>query len=250
MVAENIFTRGEDMNARQIRGEDIARRLPIKRQGTRWLVPSQSGNAPYRVDVTGKTPTCTCPDYELTVRKCKHLYAVESLRAADVDGTSAISPASVVKAPRPTYRQDWVAYNLAQTNEKRHFQDLLADLCRDIADLPRQPGAGRTRLPMREMVFAACFKVYSTVSCRRFMSDLADAQDKGYLSRVPHFNSIFNYLELPEMTAVLRSLIERSSLPMKAIETRFAVDASGFTTCRYVRWYDAKYGAEWSATIG
>jgi transposase len=97
---------------------------------------------------------------------------------------------------------------------------------------------------MREMVFAACCKVYSTVSCRRFMSNLADAQAKGYLSRVPHFNSIFNYLELPEMTAVFRSLIERSSVPMKAIETRFALDASSLTTCRYVRWYDAKYGAE------
>jgi len=38
------------------------------------------------------------------------------------------------------------------------------------------------------------------------MCDLADAQNRGYLSRAPHFNSIFNYLELPEMTAALRAL--------------------------------------------
>ena len=31
---------------------------------------------------------------------------------------------------------------------------------------------------------------------------------------------------------------------MRAIETRFAVDSTGFSTCRYVRWYDAKYGEE------
>jgi Transposase DDE domain len=76
------------------------------------------------------------------------------------------------------------------------------------------------------------------------MCDLADAHAKGYLVRVPHFNSIFNYLEMPELTPILCTLIERSSLPLKAIETRFAVDSSGFSTCRFVRWYDAKYGQE------
>jgi transposase len=31
---------------------------------------------------------------------------------------------------------------------------------------------------------------------------------------------------------------------MKAVETRFAVDSSGFTTCQYVRWFDVKYGRD------
>jgi len=31
---------------------------------------------------------------------------------------------------------------------------------------------------------------------------------------------------------------------MKAIETDFAVDSSGFSTCRYVRWFNKKYGRE------
>lgn len=33
-------------------------------------------------------------------------------------------------------------------------------------------------------------------------------------------------------------------MPLKAIETDFAVDSSGFSTCRYVRWFNKKYGRE------
>jgi hypothetical protein len=31
---------------------------------------------------------------------------------------------------------------------------------------------------------------------------------------------------------------------LKAIEADFAVDSSGFSTCRYVRWFNKKYGRE------
>jgi transposase len=59
---------------------------------------------------------------------------------------------------------------------------------------------------------------------------------------VPHYNSIFKYLESEGMTPILRSLIMESSLPLKAVEVDFAVDSSGFTTSRFVRWFDHKYG--------
>ena len=71
------------------------------------------------------------------------------------------------------------------------------DLCRE-SPLPRKPGPGRQRLTLADMLFSAAFKVFSTVSGRRFMSDLTDAHAKGYIAKVPHFNSIFNYLEMPE----------------------------------------------------
>jgi transposase len=35
-----------------------------------------------------------------------------------------------------------------------------------------------------------------------------------------------------------------SSLPLKGIENNFAVDSSGFSTCRFVRWFNKKYGRE------
>ena len=142
---------------------------------------------------------------------------------------------------RPTYPQKWCEYNLAQTNEKAHFQTLLYELCRNVEDLPRKPGAGRNRLPMSEMIFSAVFKIYSTMSGRRFISDLMEAQRRGLISKAPHFNSIFNYLELEEMTDVLRQLIVTSSLPLKAVETDFAVDSSGFSTGVHKKWVDAKW---------
>ena len=83
------------------------------------------------------------------------------------------------------------------------------------------------------------------------MTDLREAHAKGFISKTPHFNTIFNYLEDKNLTPILRELITRSSLPLKAIETDFAVDSSGFSTSRFVRWFDQKYGdASRAARLG
>jgi transposase len=37
-------------------------------------------------------------------------------------------------------------------------------------------------------------------------------------------------------------MIVRSSLPLRAVETDFAVDSSGFSVSKFIRWYDEKYG--------
>ncbi len=139
---------------------------------------------------------------------------------------------------------NWTAYNAAQGEEKRRFVELLADLCSTIAQPPRPPGAGRPRLPLSDMVFASAFKVYVGFSSRRFTSDLREAYTAGLIDSRPHFNSVSNYLAKPELTDILKELITASSLPLKAIETEFAVDSSGFSTCRYVRWFNKKYGRE------
>lgn len=52
---------------------------------------------------------------------------------------------------------------------------------------------------------------------------------------MPHYNSIFRYLESDDLTAVLKQLIITSSLPLKTVEHDFAVDSSGFCTGRYDR---------------
>jgi transposase len=92
------------------------------------------------------------------------------------------------------------------------------------------------------MVFASVFKVYIGFSSRRFTSDLRDAFVNGLIDTTPHFNSVSNYMVKPELTDILKSLITASSLPLKAIETDFAVDSSGFSTSRFVRWYSKKHG--------
>jgi len=144
------------------------------------------------------------------------------------------------KTIRTTYSQEWHEYNQAQTNEKARFLELLYQLCKGIEE-PIQT-FGRPRLPYAEMVFAVCFKTYSTVSSRRFISDLNDAKNKGFISKVPHFNSISNYLELENLTPLLKELIVASTLPLKFVESNFAVDSSGFSTGRTQRWVDAKWG--------
>jgi hypothetical protein len=233
------------MNEREQRGLAIAAMFKITQRDDRWLVPSQTGTGQkYAVNMTGESPRCTCPDYETRGCKCKHIFAVEFAmrRERHADGTECVTrQVTVTETVRKTYPQDWVAYNRAQTSEKQKFQELLSDLCSGIEETPRQTN-GRPRIPMSDAVFAVCFKVYSTFSGRRFISDLRDAHGKGFIGRVPHFNSIFNCLDNPNLTPILTQLISRSSLPLKSVEENFAVDSSGFTSSRFVRWYDQKYG--------
>jgi transposase len=229
---------------RQQRGLVIAATANIVRKGSAWLVPSQSGKGRYTVCLDPAEPFCSCPDHEEGGFKCKHIYAAEYVvsRQRNQDGSLTVTERMTVqKTVQRTYPQNWTAYNAAQTHEKERFLDLLRDLCGGVSEIDA-PKNGRPRLPIQDAIFAACFKVYSTMSVRRFMSDLRDAQAKGYISKVPHFNSVCNYLENPAITPILRELITETSLPLKAVEVDFAADSSGFTTSRFHRWYDHKYG--------
>ena len=238
-----------EQSERKERGLMIAAKVKLTQKGDVWRVPSQSGYKPY-YEVDPESQRCTCPDFEKREAKCKHIYAVEytleressTTTTIDGDTTTTTTTETVKVTKRVTYKQDWPAYNEAQTNEKALFQKLLHDLCSNIME-PQQR-RGRPRLSYRDMIFAAAFKVYSTMSSRRFITDLSEAQEKGYIEKTPHFNSIFNYLELECLTPILHQLITVSALPLKALETAFAVDSSGFSTTQYVRWYNAKYGKE------
>jgi len=232
------------MNPREQRGLEIAARYKLTRRGNIWRVPSQSGKQPYTVDFDSETPSCTCPDNEVNRRKCKHIFAVEITKKreqGDKEKTT-IAEAAPAKVARPTYKQKWREYNAAQVNEKSQFQLLLYELCWAIEE-PVQT-FGRPRASLRDMIFSAAFKVYSTISGRRSSDDMREAQKKGYVSKAPHYNTVFKYLELEDLTPYLRDLITRSSLPLKAIEEDFAVDSSGFSIGKSVTWFNAKYGRE------
>jgi transposase len=232
-------------NLREQRGLVIAATAKIRRYGERWMVPSQSGNGVYMVSHIADHPECSCPDWETRRENCKHIYAAIYVmrREENSDGSTTVMEALAISEERLTYPQAWPAYNAAQTCEKEKFQYLLADLCRGFQQ-PQVKRTGRPTLPLSDAIFSAAYKVYSTVSSRRFMTDLREAQAKGFISKTPHFNSISNYLEKPELTPILREMITQSSLPLRSVETDFAVDSSGFTTCRFVRWFDVKYGQE------
>ena len=127
-------------------------------------------------------------------------------------------------------------------NEQDQFRRLLADLCYGLPTPPRTAKGGRPPIPLPDAVFSVVYKVYSTFSGRRFISDLRAAHADGYISRLPHFTSIFHYLENPALFEVLKELIAKSARPLAAVESQFAADSSGFATSRFVRWFDKKYG--------
>jgi len=232
------------MEAREQKGLEIAAKSKLqKAEDGRWFVPSQTGHRGtyYTVKPDPAKPRCSCPDFESRQLRCKHLFAVEYVIQREFTFNEETQTETITETVtvKQTYKQEWTAYNRAQTNEKDRFVELLAELCKGIEE-PIQEN-GRPRLPLGDMIFASAFKVYSTVSGRRFMCDLKDAQGKGLLTRAPHYNSISRYLENPSLTPFLKQLIEESSLPLQAVESDFAVDSSGFSTCRFVQWVKAKY---------
>lgn len=224
-------------DARRLRGLHLALNFTLKQTLSGWIVPSQSSKGKYVVALD--LSQCTCDDFEMRQSPCKHIYAVQH----HLEGVSEADGEDALPIPsRVTYGQRWPEYNAAQATEKTNFLRLLYGLCRGIYEPPQT--IGRPRLSFADMVFACAFKVYSGLSGRRFGSDLAEAHSKGYIAKVPHFNSIYNYLEKDGLTPLLHELITVTALPLKAVETNFAVDSSGFSNSRFVRWFNVKYGRE------
>lgn len=228
------------MDERQQKALVIAATARIQKKGDQWVVPSQSLKGTYRVTFTAEGGRCTCPDFDLRQQACKHVMAVEMVvrRETGTDGT-----VTETRAVRVTYAQNWSAYNTAQTTEKEHFLRLLHDLVAKIPT-PEQKGAGRRRLPLSDMLFAAGYKVYSGFSGRRFMTDLRAARDQGLIAHAPAFNTIFDVLRLEEVTPILHELVEQSSLPLRELEQDFAADSTGFGTSNFFRYYSMKYHHE------
>jgi transposase len=228
------------MDMRALKALEIAARVRLTYSDGAWSVPSQSGGSPYRVVLSTANPTCTCDDFTLRGPPCKHILAAQLVQQRDHGGQA---PTLDVDSPpkKKTYAQVWPAYNLAQTTEKHRFRVLLADLCRGLTQ-PVRAKPGRPRTLLADAVFAVAFKTYCGLSSRRFSCDLQDAHARGYVTKPIHYNSINSYLENAELTPVLHALIVRSSLPLRALETCFAVDSSGFSVSRFVRWYDEKHG--------
>jgi transposase len=235
-----------NIDGREQRGLIIAATKKLTNSGHKWYVPSDTGTGKYMVVMPlddDSEPVCSCPDHETRGCKCKHIHAVEYTikREENPDGSVTETRSLTLTEKRTTYPQNWTAYNKAQTNEKAIFQTLLRDLCEQLPDRPKTNG--RQWLPMRDAIFAAVFKVYCGMSARRYMTDLREAHDKGYISKLPCHNTVLNVFEADDVFPILRAMVERSATPLKSLETKFACDSSGFSGCRYDRWIEHKYGS-------
>jgi transposase len=80
------------------------------------------------------------------------------------------------------------------------------------------------------------------VSSRRFSCDLREAHKRGYLSKEISGMKTNAFMENPALTPILKALVAKSAAPLKAVETDFAIDSSGFSASKFERWYDHKYG--------
>jgi len=240
---------------REQRGREIAQRGGIRQLGARYIVPSQSINAEcptYVVDLVEQT--CTCPDYELRHKPCKHYEAClfwlswdGGVVSTDEDktGETVVVPEAKKPPKRKTYPQKWAEYNEAQTHERERVELLLKSLCDGVEDPPRHPKGGRKRVPKRDLIFALVMKVYTTFSGRRADTDIRGCHERGHITKAPHYNTVFRTMEDEATTAILTRLIEESAAPLAEIENlagQFAADASGFSTVTYDRWFDQKHG--------
>jgi transposase len=228
-------------NPRQERGAALAKGKAKSFKhisGDVFFVPSQTNTGSgYVVDVTGGK--CSCPDFEERGGTCKHQWAVRYFRheLEMPDGSFVVT-----QGIRLTYAQDWASYNRAQCQEESTVKVLLASLC-DGIEQPVQK-MGRPRMALRDVVFGSTMKVFGTMSGRRSTTDLRACEDAGHVGRAPAYNTVFKYMEKPELLPLLSRLVDESARPLAAVERNFAVDGTGFASPTYVRWFDYKHGED------
>ena len=136
----------------------------------------------------------------------------------------------------------WANYDKAQVNEGDDFLVLLRELC-DTVEQPEYT-FGRPTLPLSDMIFGMAVKVYSLMSGRRAMTDVRSATGKGLMDKTPCYSTLYRYMEKPELTPILKRLIEQAAIPLASLETHFSPDSSGFSSKTYTRWFDRKWGRE------
>lgn len=147
------------------------------------------------------------------------------------------------KPKKKTYKQQWSAYNLAQTEEFKLFQDTLVELIDSLIEVRRLfPRRGRQFMNLKDMLFCCVMKVYFGKSTRRNTGYLSLAKGMNYITKVPHFNTLLRYYNNPSLTPLLKHLIEQSGIPLKEVETQFTTDSSGFSTSLFTRWFNIRVG--------
>ena len=142
--------------------------------------------------------------------------------------------------PRGRDKQDWHAYHLAKTQEKRLFLKLLYELCKVINE-PEIKTNGRPKAKLRDLLFCLGIKLYSNYSGRKSYSDFVSAEEIGLIERAPGVNTLNDFLNVSSLEALLVKLIELSAMPLKELEDHGSIDSSGFGSYQYERWNNAKW---------
>jgi transposase len=226
-------------DSRRARGQALAQSKGKRFRhivGSKYLVPSaQDGAAGYVVDV--EAGQCSCPDHEERAVRCKHLWAVEFFRSevTTPDGTTVVT-----EAVRLTCSQDWVAYHAAKDEEPDVMPVLLHSLCARVPE-PKQ-GMGRPRIPARDAIYCSAMKVWAKDAHYDTGKMLREGAALGHIQRVPSLASRIRAMERADLTPILQDLVTVSAMPLRGVETVFAIDSTGFGTSTFARWFDEKHG--------
>ncbi len=221
------------MDLRKQKAVQLFKNGKIKKIEDGFAVQSQNSKKYYFVD---KGFICTCPDCQINKTPvCKHAFAVKYFLGIE-------KPDGTVEKVKLNYKQAWSAYNQAQQSEIKMFDELLKDLVSDIEPEPYK--FGRPFLDKKEVAFCAIQKVYSQLSSRRAKSLFDKSVDAKQLNHAPNFNAVSKLLKQETTTPLLQELLKKTAEPLKAVETKFAIDSSGFRTTCFTEYCKDKHKVE------
>ncbi len=138
------------------------------------------------------------------------------------------------------YTQDWHVYHLAKTQEKRLFYELLRELSRIFPEVEEQKN-GRPKAKLSDLIFSLGLKLYSNYSGRKTYSDLIHAQGAGFITKAPGVNTVNDFLNCETTYDLFLKMLTISAMPLKEIETDYAMDSSGFGSYQYERWQRVRF---------
>ncbi len=222
------------MDLRKQKGLQIAQTRQIKKLNGGFAVQSQNSKRFYFVDETEK---CSCPDHESRGKKCKHAFAVQYFLQKITRTEQGVK----IETKRLTYPQAWSAYNKSQETEKERFLELLNDLIEEPVKQEKR-SRGQPKINEHDLVFASALKVYSQFSLRRFMSDLNEAKQKGFIEKKPCFASVGHFIQKKSLAPQIKKLIQKSASILKSIESKYSIDSTGFRTKHFSPYCQEKHG--------
>jgi hypothetical protein len=237
-----------ETTTREERGRQIASNQKIQQKGSLWIVPSQTHTGSYIVDPVART--CTCPDFESLgdhgrEHKCKHLFATLYVRREIPlpDGNSIVFE----EKTRINYPRDWHATNVARTAIPRLGPSLLADLIRGLGLPAGAPGKrGRPRVPESDVLLAAALRSYEDTTAGAAVVAAENYKNLGFfqMNHVPSYNTLLREFAKPSYMPLLHKMIAGSAWPLIRLESKFAIDGTGFGTSVYDCYYSEKHGPE------
>ena len=169
--------------------------------------------------------------------KCNHKFNEKKQHLVDYE------PEPFEYKPKGVTPINWSNYTDSQINEKMLFLEITNDILNQFK-FEQIKTNGRPVTNTKDLVFCMLIKIFNKNSARRTMSDLELLKDLGYVQAIPYFTTLMRYFDNQTFIRVFKEMVDLSAKPFADLEEDFAVDATGFSSSKFGRWLDHKYGEE------